>query len=297
MKKITLYLLGIIIAGVFTACRNDDPDSKSIFDDTVERNKFDNWLLENYTYPYNIDFKYRLEDIESDLVHNLAPAEIDKSEQLAIIVKHAWLGAYDEVAGQAFTKTYVPKIIHLIGSAAYDNTGTMILGTAEGGMKITFFLVNSLELDPEFLNFYYLHTMHHEFAHILHQTKNYNYQEFAQITPDKYISGSWYTIPEDSAKRMGFVTAYSQSSADEDFVEILSTYVTNTPEYWDNLLKTAGTSGAAKINRKFNIVKNYLKDDWSIDIDQLRSVVLRRTGEINKLDFDQIEKVDSENLQ
>lgn len=50
----------------------------------------------------------------------------------------------------------------------------MVLGTAEGGMKITLYNVNDInpdQIDINLLNDYYFQTMHHEFAHILHQTK------------------------------------------------------------------------------------------------------------------------------
>ena len=43
-------------------------------------------------------------------------------------------------------------------------------------MKITLYNVNDInpdKIDINLLNEYYFQTMHHEFAHILHQTKNY----------------------------------------------------------------------------------------------------------------------------
>lgn len=52
---------------------------------------------------------YRLQDIESDHNYSLAPAQYEKSVELAHIVKYAWLEAYDEVAGVDFTRKFVPK--------------------------------------------------------------------------------------------------------------------------------------------------------------------------------------------
>ena len=57
-----------------------------------------------------------------------------------------------------------------------------MLGTAEGGKKITLYEVNSLDfenVDIEVLNEYYFKTMHHEFAHILHQKRNYDHRLIA----------------------------------------------------------------------------------------------------------------------
>ena len=41
------------------------------------------------------------------------------------------------------------------------------------------------------LNEYYFQTMHHEFAHILHQTKNFD-PSFERITENSYVGSDWY---------------------------------------------------------------------------------------------------------
>ena len=267
----------------------------------MEHNGFDEWLLANYTYPYNVDFKYRMQDIESDHKYNLVPADYDKSVALAKIIKHVWMEAYTELAGPAFLRSYVPKTFHLIGSPAYDSSGTKVLGTAEGGKKITLYEVNSLDfenVDIEVLNEYYFKTMHHEFAHILHQKRNYD-PSFDRITEGKYVGFDWYFyvaengnsyLREDAdAWPEGFVTAYAMSEAREDFVENIAMYVTHDQAYWDNMLKVAGTAGAAIINQKFTIVYNYMLETWGINLDDLREIVLRRQQEIPELDLSTIE--------
>lgn len=57
----------------------------------------------------------------------------------------------------------------------------------------------------------------------------------------------------------------------------------------------AGESGEAIINKKFNIVYNYMRDTWGIDLDDLRSVVLRRQDEIYSLDLNTIDIEDDIN--
>lgn len=150
MKKYYIYILTAVLPILWGACNNgDDIDTKhSIFStEPMEHNGFDEWLLANYTYPYNVDFKYRMQDIESDHKYNLVPADYDKSVALAKIIKHVWMEAYTELAGPAFLRSYVPKTFHLIGSPAYDSSGTKVLGTAEGGKKITLYEVNSLDFE------------------------------------------------------------------------------------------------------------------------------------------------------
>lgn len=299
MKKKIIYTLLCVISFSFIACNNDDEidTNHSIFTDTsVEKNAFDLWLLKNYMYPYNIEFKYRMQDIESDQKYKLVPAEYDKSVMLSKIIKHVWMEAYTELAGPNFVRSYVPKTFHLIGSPAYDSSGTMVLGTAEGGKKITLYNVNDLdlnEIDIELLNNYYFETMHHEFAHILHQKRNYD-PSFDRISEGKYIGTDWYQETDrdggnTNAWKQGFVTAYSMSEAREDFVENIAMYVTHTDAYWNNMLAKAGETGASVINEKFTIVYNYMLETWDINLDDLREIVLRRQLEIPELDLNTIE--------
>lgn len=292
MKKYIVFLLTLTLSMGFTACSDDDPSGTSIFSTaTISRNEFDQWLLKNYTYPYNIDFKYKMEDIESDMKYTLIPADLTKSAKLAIIVKYLWLDAYDEVAGQDFTKSNVPRMIDLVGSPAYNNNNTEVLGTAEGGLKVTLYKVNDLDdeilHDYATLNLYYFHTMHHEFTHILNQKKPYN-TAFNLITESAYVSGDWYLVGNAAAHQAGFVTPYAMSEGTEDFAEMLSVYVTTSSADWDALLIDAGTTGAPLIIQKLDYLRTYMQESWGIDINQLRDVVLRRAGELSTIDLDHL---------
>ncbi|NDV65743.1 putative zinc-binding metallopeptidase [Bacteroides sp. 224] len=288
MNKIIYLLTFICFASLWTSCSDDEPGKNSIFDtDPPARNEFDLWLLENFTYPYNINFKYRMEHIESSQTHTLVPAEYNKSIALAKLVKYLWLEVYDEAAGVHFTRSYIPRIIHLIGSAAYNSNKTMVLGTAEGGLKVTLYMVNDLDVDNvsiDFLNTYYFKTMHHEFNHILTQKKKYD-PDFQRISEADYISSNWYQETNETAHELGFVSNYAMKEYNEDFAEIFAVYLTSTQAEWDAILDTAGETGAPIILKKFNIVKKYLADSWDIDFDELRNIVQRRSGEIYELDL------------
>jgi substrate import-associated zinc metallohydrolase lipoprotein len=280
-------MLALLLLGA-ASCNKDEISGESIFvDSTTPRTAFDEWLLNNYTYPYNIEFKYKMEDMESDLSYQLAPAKVENSIAMAKLIQYLWLEAYNEAAGVDFLRTYVPRVIHLIGSGAYNSNNTVLLGTAEGGMKITLYDINSLDIDNVTifqLNERYLRTMHHEFAHILHQTKNYPV-EFQLITGTAYLGEDWSTKTDPAALQAGFISAYSRKTPDEDFVELIAHYLINTPASWNYRLNFAGTAGRAFIEKKFAIVRNYLKDSWSIDIDELRRIVQERSDNFKKLDL------------
>lgn len=293
MKKIYSLVLAAIVALSVTSCSNDDPKDDTIFPTTTTANDpFDKWLEANYTYPYNVDFKYKMEDVYSDMKYHLVPADSAKSAKLAIITKFLWFDAYAECIGPDFVKANVPRIIHLIGSPAYNSgQGTMVLGTAEGGLIVTLYMVNKLTnqmlTDYDTMNEYYFHTMHHEFTHILNQKKPYS-ENFQHITESGYISGDWYRKNQRMANTQGFVTPYAMSEAREDFAEMLSVYVTTPPSGWQKIMTTAGKKGAPLIQAKLDIVRNYMKESWNLDIDQLRDIVIRRASELNSLNLNEL---------
>ncbi|MDR1743234.1 MAG: putative zinc-binding metallopeptidase [Dysgonamonadaceae bacterium] len=291
MKKI-IFALCIATGLFFSSCDNEPAlDENSIFDTEAPlRNDFDKWLITNYVYPYNVEFKYRLEDIESSQSHTLAPAEYSKSIAMAKLVKYLWFEAYDEIRGIDFLRNYAPRMIHLVGSGAYNSEGTVILGTAEGGMKVTLYMVNNLDPDNvsmDFLNYYYFKTMHHEFCHILHQTVRYD-PNFQLISEASYVSGDWYLISSSTAHKAGFVSPYAMNAPDEDFVETYAVFLTSTPASWEALLADAGTTGRPIIEQKYDIMQKYLSKTWGIDVVALRDIIQRRSQEMILLDLEHL---------
>lgn len=75
------------------------------------------------------------------------------------------------------------------------------------------------------------------------------------------------------------------SESREDFVENVANYVIHDQAYWDYMLSKAGSEGAALIQQKFTIVYNYMKETWGIDLNKLRTVVLRRQNDVLSLDL------------
>lgn len=291
-KNIYAILLAFVASFALMSCSDDDPSSESIFPTTSpKRNAFDKWLLENYTFPYNVEMKYKMEDIESDMKYHLVPADSAKTAKLSIIMKYLWFDAYNEVVGPDFIKENMPRTIHFIGSPAYNSEGTMVLGTAEGGLKITLYMVNSLDdetlKDYDTMNKYYFHTLHHEFTHILNQKIPYD-QSFKLITESGYVSGDWYTISDKTAHQAGFITPYAMVEPLEDFAEMLSGYVTKSQSEWNAILADAGTTGAASISAKLDIVRNYMQESWNVDIDKLRAAVLRRASTLSAVDLEHL---------
>ena len=290
LKAMSLALL--LSVGAISSCSKDTPSGATIFPTTaVARNTFERWLLKNYTNPYNIDFQYKLKDGETDLTYNLVPADSAKTAKLAMITKFLWFDAYNEVVGPDFLKESAPRIIVAVGSSAYTRQRTEVVGSAEGGYKVTLNKINALtdELlhDYSAMTEYYFHTMHHEFTHILNQRKPYN-PAFDLVTQSGYVSGNWLNVSTRDAHRAGFVSPYAMMNGAEDFAEMLSFYVTYTPQAWQAILDEAGTRGANLINQKLTLIKEYTQSSWGLDLDQLRDVVIRRGGQVATLDLSKL---------
>lgn len=242
----TIAAAALLTLGVTTSCSDDEFDP-SIFDTeehwldkTSVTFPLDTFCIESFREPYNLRYVYKMEDIGSDMQKNLVPASYDKSKQLAVLAKYLWYESYEVCAGQEFLKLYSPRIIHVIGSKSYNPvSGTETLGEAEGGLKITLYGANELDVNNiDKLNENFFKTMHHEFGHILAQ--NYTYPtSFSLISQGLYNAVNWQDTQDSIALAEGFVSPYAQSQIREDWVEVLANYIVKDTITWTNMLNTA----------------------------------------------------------
>ena len=249
MKKIQYYISALLLVAVaamsLSSCSEDKlgpsifPDVDETLDPSSYTYKLDKFLKENYLEKYNLTFLYRMPDISTNMNYNLVPATYENSIDLAVLCKHLWFDVYDKVAGDDFLKKYGPRIILLVGSPAYDPTaGTETVGLAEGGIKISLFKVNAMQINNFYMmNEYYFKTMHHEFAHILHQTKTYP-SEFNKISVGHYDGTNWQ-YRGNEVTSMGFVTNYASSEFREYFAETIANYIVKTDTQWNRILELA----------------------------------------------------------
>lgn len=249
MKKILYIMSAAALLLTLASCGKDDDFTESIFDTTtpvVDPNQstyeFDQWLYDNFGKPYNVEIQYKFNLPASDYSFQLAPAEYKRSQLLAHFIKYLFYDVYTKYAGEDFMKQYGPRIFHFIGSSGYSpRTGTEVLGLASGGVKITLYNVNEMKAytedltydakDIETINERCFHTMHHEFSHIMHQTKTYPVT-FGQVTSGTYDPIDWHERDSVSTHQMGYVTHYASSATYEDFVETLSCIITDNDYRW-----------------------------------------------------------------
>jgi substrate import-associated zinc metallohydrolase lipoprotein len=281
MKKL-LYIFSLTaFVLTFSSCSSEDDFTESIFDTNipvVDESKatapFDQWLNENFLIPYNVEIQYRFNFPASDKNFQLTPAEYNRSQLLAHFIRYLFYDVYTKYAGEEFMKQYGPRMFHFIGSTGYSpTTGTEVLGTAAGGVKITLYNVNEIKpwsetvdytpSDVEVLNERIFHTMHHEFSHILHQMKSYPIT-YGQVTSGSYDPIDWQERDSVTTHQLGYVTHYASSANYEDFVETLSGIITDTDARWMNRIINACSPGLRQEDKErvYDLI-----DSLEVDID------------------------------
>lgn len=289
--KYRLALL-LLVTLVYSSCKKEKLDDQSVFvDSTTPKNALDNYVYNNFTIPYNIDVIYKYVDRETDLNYNLVPASYDASIRMTKLLLFLGMQPYDEVTGnKTFLKRYFPKFLAYVGTSSVRNNGTIILGTAEGGRKINLYNLNNLPLNSTnitYLNNFYFHTIHHEFQHILNQTKQYP-TSFNTISGTSYVDDVWNTTytSAGAAIAAGFISPYASSAAGEDFAELYSFYVTLSSTEYTAYLNSTGSTAAGRtiIANKMDMVKTYMKNEFGIDMDVLRASIQAKVAALPTFD-------------
>ncbi|WP_195715236.1 putative zinc-binding metallopeptidase [Ancylomarina sp. 16SWW S1-10-2] len=281
--KLYKYIFLILLATTFVACDDEEDLGKSniVIDDT--KNEIDQWIYDNLTKTYNIEVKYEWDDTELENDKVLAAPALDKVLPFLKTLKKSWIEPYEIHGGETFIRTYIPKLLVLVGSRNMNDDGTMVQGTAVGGRKVVIYQLN--EFDPEYQNSSkaflkrMLHVMHHEFGHILHQTVMYP-DEFKLVTAGGYTS-AWMNVSETDALSEGFITPYSKLDVDENFVETIATILTNSKDQYDAILLRGSSAGQKLLRTKEEIVANYFQDVWHIDIYALQADIYKVIQEMD----------------
>lgn len=274
----------IFLAALFGAtlllggCREEEKIADDLYipgqgGEEYAENELDKWLYQNYTLPYNIDVVYRWDAAQaySSLSEvQLVPVEFDAVQPMMAALRDVWFESYIQATGnsQDFLKEVAPKMIVLVGSPEYQN-GSYKLGQAEGGHKILLLNVNNFDASDENELKESLHTIVHEFTHILHQTKLFD-KKYQEISTGRYNS-NWTLLKDPEARRLGFITSYAMLNKDEDFAEMVSGILVFGYDWFkDTVLaeaekSTENPNAKADLEAKLAIVESYFKKTWNIE--------------------------------
>lgn len=240
-------------------------------DEPLENTPLDAWLKTTFLDEYNVEVIYRYNRYNHEADRNVAPPKPEMVEPMMTTVLEGYILPYRKIAGTNFIKQNIPKQWVLFGSTSYDATGTGYAGTASGGVRINLFGINDFSLTPGFVTGR-LHTIHHEFTHILNQLVPIP-TDFPLITASTY-NGAWQSTPADSAHTWGYVSNYASQNDMEDYAETNSALLVYGQPWFDNWVKTSGSDAGKKALRlKEQNIVGYYNTSLHVDFRALQKEV------------------------
>lgn len=260
MKKYFVLIAFVVLSGVYSSCAKkeslSDDEILGLGGDDWAWTELDEYLYQHFTLPYNIEVKYKWEHYEVNFNKNLVPPKESHVIPVMETIKTIWIDPYEKVAGADFLRRYQLLKYVLVGSAEYQSNGTVILGTAEGGNQITLFVINNFEKSNRAEVVRMLHTIHHEYAHILHQKIDYP-QAWRGLSTAWYTA-TWFNTTNEQANAQGLITAYSKAAEREDFVETIAYLLVEGQEAYDAVV-VANPAVAPIFRTKETLVVEYFE--------------------------------------
>jgi substrate import-associated zinc metallohydrolase lipoprotein len=290
MKKKLIY--GLILATVCSiaiSCYPDEEVSAPVREHPYSDDPIDQYIQKNFIDAYGVAVRYRYVDRYVDRTKRVTPPKRDVVEPMLEFLTEYWIKPFVDVAnGNRFFRNHVPAEIVLVGSPMYNNDGTVTLGTADAGARITLTEVNFIDEDNEDWVFRQLGTIYHEFAHIVHQRYNLP-PGFQQISPEGYTSaGSWYTLSDEDALKRGYVSPYATSSYNEDFAELVA-FLLYYPDFFEDYLEdepncttpacVERNMGREKLRRKYNSVLDHYRLNTGVNLLEVRQLIQAKLEE------------------
>ncbi len=280
MKKVLILI--IVLLPFLQGCR---PDEDSLGDSNLDVSKpelteLDIWLRDNFTKSFNIEVRYRWDENIVDFNSFLRPPTINKVKPAMEAVQKIWLDTYSQVGGADFVKRIAPRELVLVGGPNRRRDGAEILGQAEQGSRVALFKIDELNKTniDEVLEF--VGTIQHEYTHILNQIVPFDEVNYGNITPTNYTA-QWNQRSLAEANELGFITRYSRASVLEDFAEMVKVMLSNTNDDYNAIIDAIPSDeGKSKIRRKEQLIVNYFKTEFSIDVYELQRVAAENVQKV-----------------
>tara|TARA_Y100001972_G_scaffold128810_1_gene191901 strand:- start:557 stop:1426 length:870 start_codon:yes stop_codon:yes gene_type:complete len=243
----------------------------------------DIYINNNFLEEFNMAIRYKYEDRFVDPNEKAIPPRLSAVMPMLDFIQDYWIDPYLEVNnGEVFFRNHVPAEIVFLGGPIYNVDGTLTLGTADAGARITFTDVNSVNPDDEEWRDLQLNVVYHEFSHIVHQRYKLP-SGFETISPNGYSGpGSWYTLTDEEALQRGFVTPYATLNPNEDFAETVAFYLFDS-EFAEKftIAETNCQSndcenrniGRSLIRQKVSAISNHYEKVTGINLESLRNII------------------------
>lgn len=240
--------------------------------------EIDKWFYENFLQPYNCVVRWKWDDSFVDPKYYVSPPKREVMIPVGKMVINYWMEPFIKLGGAKFIKEHFPPEIVCVGSPLMNADGTVTMGYAEAGVRITLTDLNKFDIKNKSWIIGQLRVIHHEFTHIIHQ-KHGLPDGYELITKENYIGNAWVNLEDDDAIKLGMVTPYGSSDQYEDFCELISLYLTTKPADFDSkYIKQCNpddglNAGRELINKKLESASEYYALNFGIKLDELRKSI------------------------
>jgi substrate import-associated zinc metallohydrolase lipoprotein len=283
MKKkfLSLAFFAAILLLNLSCYKNEEIDAPirpyPTTDDEIEL-----YIQENYVEEYGVAVRFKYVDRYVEPNKRVVPPRRELVVPMLEFLNDLWIDPYKQVDhGEEFFREHVPAEMIFIGSSIFNDDGTVTLGTADAGARITLTEVNDIDVENQAWVFRQLGTIYHEFAHIVHQRYSLP-PGWQTISPEGYTSaGSWYNLTDEEALQRGFVSPYSTVNFNEDFAELVA-HILFYPDFDETFLNietcddvecTKRNEGRVKLKRKYNAVRSHYLQNTGVDLLELREII------------------------
>lgn len=314
MKRMTLkrkYVWLLISSFIcLNSCQNDTLSDVSVIESQWQnspKTELDEWIEKKFS-PYNIEVLYRWDKSNLPAGTIAYPPQPEKIRPVLEAIEALLFNTYtlEKAGGADFFKD--KGIIRLILLGGYSSMNGILLNLREetaATNEIFVYGVNSFNpKDPK--NIYRLmNSIHHQFARRLIEKIPYDRDAFADLS--KTVYGTMRLKPSPSqlydriglsgyAHRQGFYTLHSMTLPEDDFAQIITTLLLNTPVEIAEAENKAGQAfdpsspisikeaeeAQRRLVAKREFTEKYFKEKVGINIRRLQLLSLKNIALYNK---------------
>ena len=298
MKKLFLPLAALALTGLMGCDADIDyvqPSRQVVASTTVSSlPRLDRYIQQAFAKKYNVDIAYRYDDKVTDRRYLLAPVKEEKALEYLNLIEYMFFQVYEASTPEGYLQTHTIKYLNLFGSSGYAIDRRMA-GAAPQGM---IWIYNINELNTQYTGTVradYISVLFHESAHTLHEERAYppEFDKLSALEYQKQDAFSYWWRTGQNASYAGFVSDYASTDADEDFAELFAYYILDSDSEWADRLKgaegknrsDAKYTGREIIEKKVAIMKEYLRSEYSADLDKIRAEAQKRLPLVSSMDF------------
>ncbi|GAA4234311.1 putative zinc-binding metallopeptidase [Postechiella marina] len=307
MKNIVKLIILMLSVTCFYQCQSDDTNAQFVAPENPDISSAnDQYLYDNdgksLFETYGTATRWRWNDNFIDPDERATPIEADFVIPSTKIVEYLWAGPYAStgIDADAFIKDLFPAELVYMGSYIFNEDGTVKLGFAEGGARVTLLNMNDLDFqNREWLtdpSGGILATVHHEFSHIVHQ--NHDIPVGFNTISESYLGNGWSNgVSRDDAIKLGMVRNYGTLNEYEDFCEIIShLLVVDKDTFEEDFINQedcttytdAGeivncrelNEGRQLISQKVDLVVDFYKNNFNVDLLAVRDSLQTRLDKV-----------------